>query len=292
MKMHADEVDIDADVVRRLLAEQFPRWVGLPLERLDSSGTVNALYRLGDDMVIRLPRRVEWGFESVDRDWLTRLASALPVEVPEPLAEGEPAEDYPCAWGVYRWLEGDHPTAGVSSDPLARDLACLVAAVHAIEVSGDPPPGRGATTLLQWDTGTRSALGELEGVIDTRAAAAAWDEALQAAPWAHAARWTHGDLMPANLLVREGRLTGVIDWEGMGLGDPACDLAVAWNTLSATGRATLRDQIAMDDASWARGRGWALCTGLVALPYYVETNPELAANARYRITEVLADPDR
>jgi aminoglycoside phosphotransferase (APT) family kinase protein len=285
--MHAHELHTDAALVQRLLEGQFPEWATLAIERLATSGTVNALYRLGDDLVVRLPR-TDWGIGAVERElrWLPRLAPLLPVEIPVPLAKGSPAEGYPWEWGIYPWLDGEHPAAG--DDALARDLACFVRALHGLDPTGGPPAGRGAS-LTRWDEPTRGALVELEGKIDTDAAAAVWDEALRTPGWSRPPVWIHGDLMPANLLVREGRLTGVIDWGGFGVGDPAVDLMPAWNLLGAAGRDVFRGELGLDDETWARGRGWALWTGLLALPYYEETNPELAENARYRIGEVLAD---
>jgi aminoglycoside phosphotransferase (APT) family kinase protein len=285
--MHAHELHTDAALVRGLLESQFPEWAALPVERLSTSGTVNALYRLGDDMVVRLPR-TEWGIGAVDRElrWLPSLAPLLPVEIPVPLAKGAPAEGYPWEWGIYPWLDGEHPAAG--EDALARELARFVATLHRLDVAGGPPAARGAG-LAPWDESTRSALAALAGTIDTDAATAVWDATLRLPGWSAPPVWIHGDLMPANLLVRDGRLAGVIDWGGFGLGDPAVDLMPAWNLLRATGRDVFRGELRVDDATWARGRGWALCTGLVALPYYEETNPELAENARYRIGQVLAD---
>jgi aminoglycoside phosphotransferase (APT) family kinase protein len=286
--MHADELHTDVALVSRLLEGQFPQWAELPVERVSSSGTVNALYRLGGDLVVRLPR-TDWGLGAVDRElrWLPRLAPHLPVEIPVPLAKGAPAEGYPWEWGIYPWLEGEMPAAGESS--LARELARFVRALHGVELRGGPPAGRGAAALERFDEETRAALVELRGIVDTDAAAAIWDEALRTPGWSAPPVWTHGDLMPANLLVRDGRLTGVIDWGGFGLGDPAVDLMPAWNLLDTAGRDVFRAALGIDEETWTRGRGWALWTGLVALPYYVETNPELAENACYRIGQVLAD---
>ncbi|MGB2876148.1 MAG: aminoglycoside phosphotransferase family protein [Gaiellaceae bacterium] len=292
-KMHAHEISTDVGLVRRLLAAQFPEWAELPIEHFPSSGTVNALYRLGDDLVVRLAR-TDWGVGAIDRElrWLPRLAPLLPVEIPVPHAKGRAGEGYPWDWGVYPWLAGEHPAAGAIAEQgsLARDLARFVAALHGVDLANGPPSGRGAS-LTRFDEPTRAALPALEGVIDTDAATAAWDEAVSTPEWAGAPVWVHGDLMPGNLLVRGDTLAAVIDWGGVGVGDPACDLAVAWNTLAAGGREVLRTELDVDDATWARGRGWALWTGLVALPYYEQTNPVLAENARYRIGEVLADYD-
>lgn len=288
--MHANETPTDVSLVRRLLAGQFPAWADLPIEPVTSSGTVNALYRLGDGMVVRLPR-TDWAAGAVDKElrWLPDLARRLPVRVPVPLAKGLPGAGFPAEWGVYPWLDGDHPAAGTNSDALARGMAHFVRSLHQTTIASDEPSGRGAAPLARWDESVRAALATLHGVIDTDTAVGAWDDALHEREWSKPLVWTHGDLMPANLLVQEGSLTAILDWECMGVGDPACDLAVAWNLLSATGRQVFRDVVAVDDATWARGRGWALSTGLVALPYYAETNPELAENARYRIGEVLED---
>jgi len=286
--MHADELHTDVALVRRLLAAQFPEWAALPIERISSSGTVNALYRLGDDMVVRLPR-MDWGVGAVDRElrWLPKLAPHLPVPISEPLAKGSPGEGYPWDWGVYRWLEGENPTVD-SSATLARDMARFVVRLHGVEPAGNPPEGRGRS-LARFDETARGALVALEGAVDTRAATAAWDESLRAPEWSGPPLWVHGDLMPGNLLVRDGGLVGVIDWGGFGVGDPACDLMVAWNLFRAGAREVFRSAVGVDEATWLRGRGWALWTGLAALPYYVETNPVLAENACFRIGEVLAD---
>ena len=290
MKMHEDEVHTDVLLVHRLLAAQFPEWASLPIERVSSSGTVNALYRLGDELVVRLPR-MDWGVGAVDRElrWLPKIAPLLPVAISVPLAKGVPAEGYPWEWGVYTWLEGENPTVG-ESESLARELAGFVHALHAIELPGGPPTGR--PPLEQWDETVRGALAALKGVIDTGAAAAAWEASLRPSSSTSSPVWIHADLMPGNVLVQGGTLTGVIDWGGFGMGEPAWDFTIAWNLLAAGSREVFRAAVDADDAAWLRGRGFALCTGLAALPYYAETNPVLADNARYRIDEVLGDYKR
>jgi aminoglycoside phosphotransferase (APT) family kinase protein len=290
MKMHAGELHTDAALVRRLLAGQFPHWVDLPIERVPSSGTDNALYRLGDDLVVRLPR-IDWAVGDVDKDmrWLPALAPLLPVAIPVPLAKGEPAEGYPWEWGIYPWLGGENPTPATDdAGSLANDVVSFVEALQRIDATGGPTTRRGGPLSGQ-DKPARAALGELRGMIDTEAATAAWEEALQAPPWPGAPVWIHGDLLAGNLLVRDGRLTGVIDWSCMGVGDPACDLIVGWNLLPPEARGAFRARLAVDDATWARGRGWALSIALIALPYYKDTNPGFAATARHLISEVLAD---
>jgi aminoglycoside phosphotransferase (APT) family kinase protein len=277
--------------VRRLLAGQFAEWAALPIERVRSSGTDNALYRLGDELVVRLPR-IDWAVGGLDHahEWLPRLAPLLPVAVPVPLAKGIPAEGYPWPWSVYGWLDGENPAVGRIADPdsLARDLARLVEALHRIDPVGGPPAGRGVPLAMR-DEPTRAALAGLRGTIDTGAAVIAWEAALRTPAWPGPAVWVHGDLSPGNLLLQGGRLTAVIDFGGVGVGDPACDLIVAWNLLPADARRVLRTELGVDDATWGRGRGWALSIALIQLPYYKDTNRELAANARHVIREVLAD---
>lgn len=289
--MHPDELEIDESLVRQLLAEQFSQWADLPLQPVRSAGTDNALYRLGVDMVVRLPR-IRSAVASVDKEheWLPRLAQHLPIPIPVPLAKGTPAERYPWQWGVYSWLPGENPTIDGMTDvnSLTGDIVRFVDALHRIDLSGGPPSHRGAGLKVQ-DEEARSALVELEGTIDTDAATSAWDEVLTIPQWSGAPVWIHGDLLPGNLLASTGRLTGVIDWAALGVGDPACDLIVAWALLPPAARHTFRVALGVDDATWARGRGWALSIGLIALPYYRHTNPEFAATALHLIHEVLAD---
>jgi aminoglycoside phosphotransferase (APT) family kinase protein len=288
--MHADELATDANLVGRLLAAQFPEWADLPIERVPSPGTVNALYRLGKDMVVRLPRRHWIGGVDTDFEWLPRLAPLLPVAIPVPLARGTPAEGYPWEWGVYPWLAGENPTVGRNADSssLTRDVVRFVEALHRVDLADGPRTRRGAPLEGQ-DESARAALVALDGMIDTDAARIAWDEALETPEWSGLPVWIHGDLLPGNLLLEGGRLTGVIDWGSLGVGDPACDMVIAWSLLPAEARNVFRAELEIDDATWARGRGWALSIGLIALPYYKDTNPVFADVARHLIREVLAE---
>lgn len=294
--MHADEVATDVDLVRRLLAGQFPQWAGLAIARVPSAGTDNALYRLGDGLVVRLPR-IAWATGQIDKErrWLPYLAPHLPLAIPQSLAVGEPAEGFPWRWSVYRWLDGANATLDwlADEDQAARDLAGFVRALQAIDPSGGPQPEPGAhgrgVPLARRDRGTREAIAACDGLVDTRAVTAAWEEALDAPVWDGPPVWLHADLQSGNLLARHGRLVAVIDFGALTVGDPACDLMVAWNLFTAGPRAVFRQAMHVDDATWARGRGWALSPALVALPYYRDTNPALAAIARHAIAEVLAD---
>ena len=295
-RMHADEVATDTALVRRLVADQFTRWAHLPVKGVVSAGTDNALYRLGDDMVVRLPRRPE-AVASVDREqqWLPLLGPLVPVGIPVPLGRGVPAEGYPWNWSVYSWLEGENPTVDGIADPvsLADYLGAFVVAMQTIDPAGGPEPGadkffRGAPLALR-DAPTRKAIEDLRGMVDTDAVTAAWEADLHAPAWTSAPVWVHGDLAPGNLLCVHGRLSGVIDFGGLAVGDPAVDLIVAWNLLLAAARVRFRSALDVDDATWARGRGWALSIALIQLPYYRDTNPMLAASSRHVIREVLAD---
>jgi aminoglycoside phosphotransferase (APT) family kinase protein len=295
--MHADEVDTDAILVRRLLAEQFPHWADLPIQAIHPLGTDNANYRVGEEVLVRLPRRKRTvGTLEKERRWLPRVAPLLPVAVPLPLGEGVPAEGYPFPWSVYTWLEGENATVGRITDvgQLATDLAQFVAALQGIDPIGGPSPEehnffRGEP-LARRDEATRAAIASLAREIDADAVTAAWEAALQAPEWERLPVWVHGDLDSRNVLVERGRLCAVIDFGCLGVGDPACDVMVAWKLLSAETRELFRDALSVDEATWARGRGWALSQALMALGYYtLETNPVLVREARRWLAEVLAD---
>jgi aminoglycoside phosphotransferase (APT) family kinase protein len=293
--MHADEVHTDAALVRRLIAAQFPQWTDLPIEPVRERGTDNALYRLGDRMVVRLPR-IRGATAALDKEcrWLPRLAPLLPLAVPVPLAMGLPAAGYPWEWSVYRWLEGGTATVEGTVDlgQAASDLARFIGALQRVDPSGGPPPGehngfRGEP-LVARDRAVRASLASLGEDIDVAAATAAWEAALLAPPWRRTPVWIHGDLDRRNLLVDGGRLSGVIDFGCLGVGDPACDVMVAWKVLSPDTRDRFRAALEIDEATWERGRGWALSQALNALSYYtLETNEVLVREARRWLSEVL-----
>ncbi|NKQ35791.1 MAG: aminoglycoside phosphotransferase family protein [Chloroflexi bacterium] len=292
--MHIDEVDVDVFMVGRLLAAQFPQWADLPLTPLVSAGTDNAIYRLGDDMAVRLPLIPDAASRLQNEyRWLPELAPRLPLVVPIPLALGKPDEGYPFTWAVYSWIEGENATIERLTDPsqAARELARFITALQRIDPTGGPSPGvhnswRGVP-LATRDRQTRAAIASLNGRINTEAATAAWEAALQVPAWPGPPVWIHGDLQSGNLLAVGGRLTAVIDFGCLGVGDPACDLAVAWNLFSAETRGLFHKAIQVDEATWTRGRGWALSIGLIALPYYKVTNPALTAIAQHAIEQVL-----
>jgi aminoglycoside phosphotransferase (APT) family kinase protein len=285
--MHPDEVPVPAELVRRLLAARFPQWAGLPLAPVASYGTDNVLYRLGADLVVRLPK-IEWATTQIDLEWelLPRLAPHLTVEIPRVVAIGEPEHGYPWRWAVYRWLEGEQPRSGTRE--LAADLASFLAALQRVDTAGARAGRSRGGPLVLRDAETRRALGRLEDEIDVPAATAAWEAALQTPPWPHEPVWLHGDLLEGNLLVRDGRLTGVIDWGAAAAGDPAFDYHIAWSLLAPV-RDEFRAACEVDDDTWARARGLALSQALIALPYYLHTSPPIVARSRLAIDQVLAD---
>jgi aminoglycoside phosphotransferase (APT) family kinase protein len=293
--MHADEVDTSMDLVRRLMAAQFPHWAELPLSPVPSAGTDNAIYRLGDALTVRLPY-IHWATGQIDKErvWLPRLAPHLPLALPEPLAAGSPALGYLYTWAVYRWLPGESAALDNLDDPVATaiDLTRFLRALQAIDPTGGPRAadhGLRGVPLAGRDAATREALAALDGVIDRAAATAVWEDSLRAAEWTGDPVWFHGDLLPGNLLVGDGRLSAVIDFGGLGVGDPAPDLMIAWGLFSGESRAAFRAALGVDDATWRRGRGHALSQAAIFMPYYWDTNPRGVAAARRQLAQVLDD---
>ncbi len=294
--MHADEVPIEPALVGRLLAAQFPQWATLPLVPVPSAGTDNALFRLGDELVVRLPR-IAWAVGQAQKEahWLPRLAPHLPLTIPTPVAGGNAGDDFPWPWSIYRWLDGETATRERLDDldAAARTLAGFVGALQTIDAAGGPAAGahnseRGMPLAVRNER-VRACIAALAATIDTAAATRAWERALAAPVWEAPPVWVHGDLQPGNLLARDRRLCAVIDFGCLGVGDPACDLIVAWNLLDDRARAVYRSALAVDDATWERGRGWALSIALIALPYYEKTNPALVAASWNTLDAVLAD---
>lgn len=294
-KLHADQIYIDAALARRLLVEQFPQWADLPIKRVELDGWDNRTFRLGSDMAVRLPSAEAYAAQvEKEHRWLPRLAPLLPLPIPVPLAMGMPAESFPWHWSVYRWLDGEVATIGSIDDlPLfATTLGRFLDVLQHIDPADGPPPGRHnffrGGPLTTYDAQTRDTIAALHGKIDAHAATAVWEAAL-AATWHDAPVWVHGDVAPSNLLVREGQLSAVIDFGCSGVGDPACDLVIAWTVFSGESREEFRAALPLDAATWARGRGWALWKALITLAQHINTNPIEAGKARRVIDEVLAD---
>jgi len=282
-------ISVDAAQVRRLVDEQFPQWTDLPVRPVARSGWDNLTFHLGDTMSVRLPTAAEYAL-AVDKEhrWLPALAPQLPQPIPVPLAKGRPGADYPFAWSIYHWLPGSPARPHLIADPVrfALDLAEFLSALQAIDATDGPRPGkhnwfRGGT-LLTFDALTRRALATLD--VDVAMAGQIWQAALDA-PWDGVDLWFHGDIAPGNLLLSDGELASVIDFGTCGIGDPSCDLAIAWTLLTADGRQAFRSRLAVDDATWARGRGWALWKTLVTC---AQSGAE-AATARRVLAGIFAE---
>lgn len=285
--MHVDELAIDEPLVRRLIGEQFPEWSRLPLHRVEPQGTDNAIFRLGGELSVRLARRRgPTGPGGKEAEWLPRLAPLLPCEIPVPVAQGRPGAGYPWFWEIHTWVQGDMlPVEALDPVQAARDLATVVRALQQADPAG-APPGRGIP-LARRDEEFRSWLPSFTG---DPAVTGEWERALAAQVWEGPPVWHHGDLDARNWLVRDGRITGVIDWGAMGVGDPACDVMVAWKLHSTVARDAFRDALPTDDATWERARGWAVSQAVAALAYYTpENNPALYHEAEAWLRLVMSE---
>lgn len=289
--MHADEVRTDESLVRRLISAQFPRWAELPIREVRSTATVNAIYRLGDHLCARLPRVRGWARDlEKEWHWLPKLAPHLSLRVPEPVAKGRPAGSYPFSWAIYGWIDGRPYSDGLVDDErrAAGDLARFVAELRRIDPAVGAPRG-GREPLRKLDALTRKAIESSRDVIDVEAATAAWERALESPTWEGKPVWVHADLLRPNVLVHDGRIRAVIDFGGVGVGDPAADVIAAWSVFGHTGRETFRGALDVDDGTWHRARGFALHQAAMIIPYYAGTNPEFVALAKRTVEEVLTD---
>ena len=291
--MHADEVEVDDALVRRLLAAQMPDLADRPISVVEPWGTDNGIWRLGDDLVVRLPR-IGWAAGQITRDatWLPRLAPHLPVAVPEPVAVGEPSDDYPYRWAVHRWIPGDGAALDTIDDPctFALDLADFVRSLQGVSTEGAPAARNRARPLRDYDKSTRQAIESASDLIDAAAATTVWEEGLTAAPHDGPPVWVHGDL-EGNCLVRDGRLCGIVDWGSACAGDPAVDVQVVWSPLfTEESRAVFLDALDVDDATLARSRAMAINQACAALPYYLHTYPLIVERSWHKLAALGVPP--
>jgi aminoglycoside phosphotransferase (APT) family kinase protein len=285
--LHDDEIPIDDGMVRGLVARAMPQYVGLPVRRLPSSGSSNALFRLGEDLLVRLPRQ-PGGSATIEKEakWLPVIGPLLPVAVPEVVAVFAPDHDYPEHWSVLRWIDGDHPEVIDPETPvdprregLAVNLAEVITALRQAEVPDEAINDQDlrwyrGEPLARMDAETRGniercrALGDFE--FDLDAAERLWDAAmgLPGVDEPTDPRWYHGDLAAENLLMRDGSLAAVLDFGGLAIGDPAVDLVVAWEVLDPPARDLFRRKVGVDDVTWLRGRAWALSITLMIWYYW------------------------
>ncbi|MEV4539709.1 aminoglycoside phosphotransferase family protein [Asanoa sp. NPDC049518] len=288
-------IAVDAEQVRRLVADQFPQWADLPVEPVANGGWDNRTFHLGAERLVRLPSAAEYA-QAVEKEhrWLPVLAARVPLPIPVPLAQGKPAADYPFPWSIYGWLDGERASFDRVAEPVrfALDVAGFLAALRSVDPTDGPRPGihnwfRGGT-LRTYEGLLENALARLD--VDADLVREIWATALAAA-WDGVDRWFHGDIAEGNLLLADGQLAAVIDFGTCGVGDPACDLAIAWTLLTADGRQAFRDRLSVDDATWARGRGWALWKTLSTCANTAE-DPEDAdehANARRILGEIFTE---
>lgn len=281
-------------LTRSLIAGQFPQWADLPLAEVSGGGTDNRIYRLGEDMVIRLPRsQREAEMIRTEQRWLPQIASALPLAIPVMLGAGTPDDAFPYPWSVCRWLEGDNlvDQPDVDLADAAIQLGRFVAALQQVDITGGQVSERARPVNPAHDSGVRDTIRRLgaQDSVDVSAAIAIWEAALDAPQWTEPPVWTHGDLYSGNLLAQHRRLSAVIDFGLLGLGDPACDMLPAWSLLTADTRDLFRTQVGVDEATWIRGRGWALWAGLGAVDVYRDTNPTIAVPGRHAVVEAIAD---
>lgn len=281
--------------MEQLVAAQFPQWAHLPVKPVELSGWDNSTFRLGEEMSVRLPSAARYAAQvEKEQRWLPQLAPFLPLPVPIPLARGTPDESYPYHWSVYRWLDGENAALERIGDlaQFATMLAGFLTALQGIDSQNGPPPGahnffRGGP-LSTYDAETREAIANLKGEIDGDSATRVWEAALQST-WSGSPVWLHGDVATGNLLVQKGRLSAIIDFGCSGVGDPACDLTIAWTFLRGESREAFRSALSLDHATWARGRGWALWKALITLAEHQNSAPTKAREALRVIGEVMGD---
>ena len=284
--MNVNRGEITADVAARLVAGQFPQWAGLPVVPVRLNGWDNTTFRLGDELAIRLPSADMYVTQvGKEHRWLPVLARHLPLPIPQPVAMGRPGDGFPRPWSVYRWIAGEPASTGNVADQagFASDLAGFLAALYAIDASDGPPAGAHSLSrggpLATWDEQTRQLIRLTADDIDAKAATSVWDTAL-ASTWEQAPVWVHGDVTPSNLLVADGALHAVIDFGCAAVGDPACDLVMEWTFFTGDNKAVFRRGLHLDEATWARGRGWALWKALLIIGEEKEGGGDAQAAAR------------
>ncbi len=293
-KMHPNELTIDAALVNALLQHQCPQWAHLPLTTIPSTGTDHALFRLGCDYLVRLPR-IDWAVTSIDQEYelLPQIATYLTTPIFTPMFKGHATSVYPWPWLIAKWHEGHNPEAEKTNEyaALAQDLAGFLNQFHAIPLTSGPASRRGVP-LSHLNADTQKAINQLRGEIDVLAVMDLWHELMATPQWQQKSVWVHGDFLPGNILVQHNRLSAVIDFTDLGVGDPACDLVIAWSLLNSQSRNLFRNCLAhVDHNTWARGKAWALSIALIMLPYYKNSSPALAQLARRMINQVLSDQD-
>tara|TARA_A100001037_G_C15146579_1_gene636582 strand:- start:1718 stop:2650 length:933 start_codon:yes stop_codon:yes gene_type:complete len=307
-RLHDNEIPIDGDLVRQLIDTQFPQYRSQPLQALDATGSTNRLFRLGPDLLVRLPRQPDG--KSIDKEdrWLPILAQHLPVSVPEIVGIGDPGCGYTERWSITRWLDGQSPGAcrpedSVSAErsTLANDLADFILALRETDcpesTTSDPTlDGYRGHTLIEYDDQTRINIQECRSItdldIDLDAASRIWNEAIElpATPEAPL-RCYHGDLVSENLLMVDNRLTAVLDFGELGVEDSTVDLHGAWELFDKEARQIFRTRLEADESEWLRGRAWALAISLSTFTYYWNTMPRRREDRLAMVRNAIADSE-
>jgi len=290
-----DRVEIETSTVERLVATQFPDWAHLAITPVAQGGWCNRTFHLGPDMLVRLPSAERY-VAQVEKEYrlLPRLAPHLPMSIPSPLALGKPGEGYRWPWSVYRWIEGRRASLEAISNlnTFAEDLADFLKALWKIDTTDGPLAGqhnfhRGGD-LRVYDPETRQSIELLSDRIDASLMTDIWERAL-ASQSASDPVWVHGDIAEGNLLVRDGKLFAVIDFGSAGIGDPACDLVIAWTLLDEPAAHVFRRRVALDEQTWQRARGWCLWKALIVTAGHPGTNPLVRDQHRAWIDRIVAD---
>ena len=291
-KMHKDEFKIDKNLVYNLLKDQFKELSNLPIEPMNSSGTDNALFRLGNEYIVRLPR-INSATKNIDKEyeWLPKLSPHLNIPISNPIFKGVPSKDYPWNWLILKWNEGINPEfeQGNEYELLAKDLADFLNELHDIKLTNGPVSRRGVP-LIELDIETKRAIEKLENEIDIPSIKKLWQQLVNIPEWQQDPVWIHGDLLPGNILIQNNRLNAVIDFSDVGMGDPAIDLIIAWSLFNSSSRKIFRENLNnIDNDTWERGKGWALSIALIILPYYKDSNPYLTSVAKRIIANILSE---
>ena len=293
-----DRSTIDVPLARRLVDSQFPLWSDLPITEVEADGWDNRTFRLGSELTVRLPSG-DWYAKQVDKEqrWLPVLAPQLPLPIPSPVAWGAPDKGYPYPWSVYGWLEGELASKAPIDDlgAFATTLAGFLNALGRIDATDGPRAGehnffRGGPLAI-YEEEALQAIETLGAEVPRDEVHRAWEDAM-ATSWQRAPVWVHGDVASGNLLVRDGRLAAVLDFGSSGVGDPACDVVIAFTFLTGASRDRFRDALDVDAATWSRGRGWGLWKALISLVGHLENDSPDAALARRDIEQILADRAR
>lgn len=292
---YSNKLVIDVSLVRSLITTQFPQLANLEIKPVQESGWDNRTFHLGDRMIVRLPSDEMYAAQAEkEHRWLPELGPQLPLNIPIPLALGEPSQNYPWHWSIYNWLKGETATVERIEDlnRFAMTLAHFLVTLHDCDVTGGPAAGahsfyRGGALSI-YDGETQQAMSTLNNKIDKNIISEIWGKAL-ASTWQHAPVWVHGDIAPANLLVMEGKLSAVIDFGQLCIGDPACDLAIAWTFFKSESRDAFRSAMQLDEDTWNRARGWALWKALIVSAGLPGTNPKAQQDAWTVMNEIIAE---